>query len=183
MRLGFLKKESNIMTGEIPREQEAQITHLQRRKIEGRVLIPFIKACMERFGEAATRDLVLTTIQRLAVEEGAQWAERFGGDLAGLQRVAENLWAAGGSMDIDMIQRTADRLDFNVTRCGYAAFWQELGLADLGALVHCSRDHAMAAGFDRDVELVRTGTIMEGKPCCDFRFRKKTPEGEEIARR
>jgi L-2-amino-thiazoline-4-carboxylic acid hydrolase len=166
--------ESNIMTGEMTREHEAPITHLQRRKIEGRVLIPFIKACMERFGEAATRDLVLATIQRLANKEGEQWAERFGGGLSGLQRVAEDVWAAGGGMDIDVIQRTADRFDFNVARCGYAAFWQELGLADIGALVLCSRDHAMAAGFDRDVDLVRSGTIMEGKPCCDFRFRKKS---------
>lgn len=161
------------MTSEITCECGTPITHLQRRKIEGRVLIPFIEACRERFGEVATRDLVLATIRRLAGKEGEQWAERFGGGLAGLERVAEDLWAAGGAMDIDMIHRTEDRLDFNVTRCGYAAFYQELGLADVGALVHCSRDHAMAAGFDPNVELVRTGTIMEGKPCCDFRFRKK----------
>jgi hypothetical protein len=161
------------MTSEMTHEQEASITHLQRRKIEGRVLIPFIEACRERFGEAATRDLVLTTVRRLAAKEGEQWAARFGSGLAALQRVAEDVWAAGGGMDIDLIQRTADRFDFNVTRCGYAAFYHELGLADIGALVHCGRDHAMAAGFDSDIELVRSGTIMEGKPCCDFRFRKK----------
>ena len=165
----------NIMTSEMTHEPEAPITHLQRRKIEGRVLIPFIQACREQFGEAATRDLVSTTIRRLAEKDGEQWAERFGGGLAALQQVAEDVWAGGGGMDIDMIQRTEDRLDFNVTRCGYAAFYQQLGLADLGALVHCSRDHAMAARFDPNVELVRTGTIMEGKPCCDFRFRKKQP--------
>jgi L-2-amino-thiazoline-4-carboxylic acid hydrolase len=161
------------MTTEMTHEHEAPITHLQRRKIEGGVLIPFIEACRERFGEAATRDLVLATIRRLAGKDGEQWAERFGGGLAALQRVAEDVWAAGGAIDIDMIERTEDRLDFNVTRCGYAAFYQQLGLADIGALVHCSRDHAMAARFDPNVELVRTGTIMEGKPCCDFRFRKK----------
>jgi hypothetical protein len=161
------------MTSEMTREHEVQITHLQRRKIEGRVLIPFIQACRERFGEAAARDLVLTTVRRLADEEGEQWAQRFGNGLADLQRVAEDVWAAGGAMEIDIIQRTEDRLDFNVTRCGYAAFYQELGLADIGVLVHCSRDHAMAAAFDPSVELVRSGTIMEGKPCCDFRFRKK----------
>jgi hypothetical protein len=162
-----------MMTSELTHEHEAPITHLQRRKIEGRVLIPFIEACRERFGEAAARDFVVTTIRRLAGKEGEQWAQRFGDGLAALQRIAEDVWAAGGAMEIDIIQRTEDRLDFNVTRCGYAAFYQELGLADIGALVHCSRDHAMAAAFDPSVELMRTGTIMEGKPCCDFRFRKK----------
>jgi hypothetical protein len=161
------------MISKVTHEHEAPITHLQRRKIEGRVLIPFIEACRERLGEAATRDLVLTTVRGLAAKEGEQWAARFGSGLVALQRVAEDVWAAGGGMDIDVIQRTPDQFDFNVTRCGYAAFYQELGLADIGALVHCSRDHAMAAGFDSDIELVRSGTIMEGKPCCDFRFRKK----------
>jgi hypothetical protein len=156
-------------------EQEAPITHLQRRKIEGRVLIPFIEACRERFGEAATRDLVLATIRRLAGGDGERWAEHFGGGLASLQRVAEEIWAGGGGMDIDIIERTEDHLDFNVTRCGYAAFFQELGLTDIGALLQCSRDHAIAASFDPDIELVRTGTIMEGKPFCDFRFRRKPP--------
>jgi L-2-amino-thiazoline-4-carboxylic acid hydrolase len=163
---------SSDMTG----EQEVPISHLQRRKIEGRVLIPFIQACRERFGEEATRDLVVTTIRRIAGQEGEQWAKHFGDGLAALERIADEVWAGGGGMDIDVIQRTGERLDFNVTRCGYAAFYQEMGVADIGALVHCSRDHAMAAAFDPDIELVRTGTIMEGKPCCDFRFRKKPPD-------
>jgi hypothetical protein len=161
------------MSSEVTHDHQAPITHLQRRKIEGRILIPFIQACRDRFGEAATRDLVLTTIWGLAASEGEQWAARFGSGLAALQRVAEDVWAAGGAMEIEVIQRTVDHFDFNVTRCGYAAFYKELGLADIGALVHCSRDHAMAAGFDSAIELVRSGTIMEGKPCCDFRFRKK----------
>src|SRR5262249_23403022 len=160
-------------------EPDLPITHLQRRKIEGRVLIPFIRACRERFGEAATRELVPATVKSIGREEGGQWARRFGGGLAALERVAKDVWAAGGAMDIDMIQRTDDRLEFNVTRCGYAAFYQELGLADIGALVHCARDYAMAAGFDSDVELVRTGTIMEGKPCCDFRYRSRSRRPDE----
>jgi hypothetical protein len=163
------------MSSEMTGEQEVPISHLQRRKIEGRVLIPFIEACRERFGEEATRDLIVTTIQRIAGKDGKQWAQRFGGGLEALERVAEEVWAGGGAMDIDMIEQTADRLDFNVTRCGYAAFYQELGLADIGVLVHCSRDYAMAAAFDPSVELVRTGTIMEGRSCCDFRFRRKPP--------
>jgi L-2-amino-thiazoline-4-carboxylic acid hydrolase len=169
------RPEPGIMTSETTGEQEVPISHLQRRKIEGRVLIPFIEACRERFGEEATRDLVVSMIRRLAAGEGAQFAQRFGRGLAALKRITEDVWAGGGAMDVDMIEATADRLDFNVMRCGYAAFYQELGLTDIGALVHCSRDHAMAAAFDPGVELVRTGTIMEGKPCCDFRFRRKPP--------
>ncbi len=151
-------------------DREVSIGHLQRRKIEGRVLIPFIEACREKFGEAAARELVSATIRRLAADDGAAWAETYGRDLASLRRVAEDLWAGGGSLEVDVVGQTEDRLDFNVTRCRYAEFYRELGLADMGYLVHCNRDHAMIAGFNPDVELTRTQTLMEGASHCDFRF-------------
>ena len=32
----------------------------------------------------------------------------------------------------------------------------------------------MVAGFNDDLELTRSQTIMQGGGCCDFRFRRKT---------
>jgi hypothetical protein len=149
---------------------DVPISHLQRRKIEGRVLIPFIEACRERFGDAATGELVRATIRRLAAADGAKWADAFGSDLASLKVVAERVWAGGGSLDVEIIAATDNRLDFNVTRCRYAEFFKELGLAELGYLIHCNRDHAMIDGFNPDIELTRTQTLMEGAAHCDFRF-------------
>ena len=54
---------------------DVAISHLQRRKIEGRVLIPFIEILKEKLGEEATRELVDLTIRRLAADDGARWAE------------------------------------------------------------------------------------------------------------
>jgi predicted ArsR family transcriptional regulator len=155
---------------------EVAITHLQRRKIEGRVLIPFIAACRERLGDDATKDLVAAAIGRIAAAEGARWAETYGTGTASLGRVVEELWAGGGGMTVDMLGRGEERLEFNVTRCKYAEFFKDMGLAELGTLIHCDRDHAMVVGFNGDLELTRTQTIMEGAPCCDFRFRKKREE-------
>jgi hypothetical protein len=134
---------------------EIAIGHLQKRKIEARVLIPFITACREKLGDGPTREAVAATIRTLAAEEGAKWA-------------------GGGGLDIQVLDQTGDRLAFNVTRCRYAEFYKELGLADLGSLIHCSRDHAMVAGFNDGLELARSQTIMEGGSCCDFCFRRKT---------
>ncbi len=157
-------------------DQDQPLSHLQRRKIEGRVLLPFIETCRDRFGEDVARELVTTTIRRLAVADGAAWAETHGRDMASLRRVAEDVWAGGGSLDIDVIRQTGDQFDFNVTRCRYAEFYKEAGLADIGYLVHCNRDHAMIDGFNPDVELTRTRTVMEGASHCGFRFRRKQPE-------
>jgi hypothetical protein len=153
---------------------EIAIGHLQKRKIEARVLIPFITACRQKFGDGPTRDAVAATIRSLAAEEGARWAGSFGSDVAGLRELAETVWAGGGGLDIEVLDQTDDRLAFNVTRCRYAEFYKELGLEDLGSLIHCSRDHAMVAGFNGDLELTRSQTIMAGGRCCDFRFRRKT---------
>ena len=155
-------------------EPEIRITHLQRRRIEGRVPIPFIAACAERFGEAATRELVMLVVERISAADGANWAAIYGGGMSGLKRVAEELWAGGGGMEIEQIGEAEDHLDFNVTRCGYAEFYKELGLAEIGYLLQCSRDHAIIDGFAPEFELQRTGTIMEGAPCCDFRYRRKS---------
>jgi hypothetical protein len=149
------------------------ISHLQRRKIEGRALIPFIAACRDKLGDGPTREVVDAAIRNMAVGEGERWAETFGGDLAGMRRVAEEVWAGGGGMELEVVEQTADRLAFNVTRCRYAEFYRELGLVDLGVQLHCARDHAMVAGFSDGLELERSQTLLAGGSCCDFRFRKK----------
>ena len=84
------------------------------------------------------------------------------------------VWSDGGSLEIEWLQKSAENLDFNVTRCRYAEFYKELGLLELGYLFHCNRDFAMVEGFSRGIELRRTQTIMEGASHCDFRFRVKT---------
>jgi hypothetical protein len=152
---------------------EIAISHLQRRKIEGRALIPFIQALRERFGDSAMREVVGETIRRLAVEDGARWAAIYGKEPSSLRTVAQEVWAGGGGMEVELIDESDDHLDFNVTRCPYAEFYKELGLADLGALVLCGRDEAMLAGFNDELEMSRTRTIMQGAACCDFRFRKR----------
>ena len=152
---------------------EVAISHLQRRKIEGRVLIPFLQTLREKLGENATHEVLDTTIRKLAADDGAAWAETYGQTTASLRTVAQELWAGSGAMDVQVISESDDHLDFNVTRCQYAEFYKELGLSDIGYRVHCNRDHAMVVGFNGELELSRSRTIMEGAACCDFRFRKK----------
>ena len=160
-------------------QSEVAISHLQRRKIEGRVLIPFIQTVAEKFGEAAMHEVLDATIRKVATDDGSAWAKRFGRTTASLRQVTEEVWAGGGAMDVHVMGEADDRLDFNVTRCGYAEFYKQLGLAELGYRIHCMRDHAAVAGFNDQLELSRSQTIMQGAACCDFRFRKKGSAGAE----
>jgi hypothetical protein len=149
------------------------ITHLERRKIEAGVLIPMVQAFQRAFGKERANEVAREVIRELARQDGDRWAGQFGRDLHALQKVAE-LWSAGGALEIETVAAAGERLDFNVKRCRYAELFQELGLPELGALIHCSRDFAMAEGFSPDIKLERTQTLMQGASHCDFRFSRKS---------
>ena len=148
------------------------ITHLERRKIEAGVLVPMVQAFQRAFGKERANEVAREVIRELARQDGARWAGRFGHDLEAMCKVAE-LWSAGGALEIQTLAASGDKLEFNVTRCRYAELFQELGLPELGALFHCSRDFAMAEGLSADIELKRTQTIMQGASHCDFRFSRR----------
>jgi hypothetical protein len=152
------------------------ITHLERRRIEAGVLIPVLQAFQKAFGKERANEVAREAIRELARQDGSRWAQQFGNDLKAMREVAQ-LWSAGGALEIQTLAAGEDRLEFNVTRCRYAELFQELGLPELGALIHCSRDFAMAEGFSGEVELKRTQTLMQGASHCDFRF--KTKPGSE----
>jgi hypothetical protein len=149
--------------------QEPAITHLERRKVEAGVLIPMVQAFQRAIGLEQANEIAREVILELARKDGKHWAERFGTNLSAMEQVT-GVWSSGGSLDIELISKSSDRLDFNVVRCQYAEFYKELGLPELGYLFHCSRDFGMVEGFNPNLTLTRTQTIMQGAPHCDFRF-------------
>ena len=52
-----------------------------------------------------------------------------------------------------------------------------LGLADLGGSLSCQRDFALVEGFNPEITLERTQTLMGGASHCDFRFRAAPAAG------
>lgn len=148
------------------------ITHLERRRIEAGVLIPMVQAFQRAFGKERANEVAREVIRELARQDGGRWAAQFGRDLEAMRKVSQ-LWSAGGALEIQPLAAEGERLEFNVTRCRYAELFQELGLPELGALIHCSRDFAMAEGFGPGIELKRTQTLMQGASHCDFRFSKR----------
>jgi hypothetical protein len=148
-----------------------KLTLLQRREIEARIVGPLIQAFLQEFGRDRTLEIVRRVIADLARQGGADLARSIGeSSLLAFSQGLER-WIEGGALELDVLERSPDRLSFNVTRCRYAEMYRALGLADLGSSLSCMRDFALVEGFNPDVELTRTQTIMEGAPHCDFRFR------------
>jgi hypothetical protein len=86
-----------------------------------------------------------------------------------LGRFVESLkyWTQDDALEIEMIEESEEVLSFNVTRCRYAELYESLGIREIGTIFSCARDFALIEGFNPNVTLVRTQTIMEGAPYCD----------------
>ena len=160
----------------VPDTLNARIGVLNRREVEARILKPVIEALGDAFGHDEVRAILRETIIKLAAEQGAELAEQMGGCEAHHFADSMEYWTRGGALEIDVLEESGAALSFNVTRCRYAELYRSLGIAELGAILSCNRDYALIDGFNPDVSLTRTQTIMEGADHCDFRYR--FPAGE-----
>ncbi|WP_152053352.1 L-2-amino-thiazoline-4-carboxylic acid hydrolase [Tautonia marina] len=154
-----------------------RMTLLEQREIEGKIVAPLIQAVREELGDERTMALLRRVVEGLAHDSGAELARS--GVAEGLIGFARTLdrWTEGGALEIELLEQSAERLDFNVTRCRYAEMYHRLGLGTLGASLSCCRDAALASGFDPEIKLSRSQTILEGAPFCDFRFRRASSNG------
>jgi len=149
----------------------AKIGVLTRREVEARILSPVIEALGQSFGRDQVLSEVQSTIIKIAREQGADLSKLMENNT--LQDFYETLkfWTRDNALEIEVIEESEEVLSFNVTRCRYAELYDSLGLREIGTIFSCARDFALIEGFNPDVSLTRTQTIMEGAPFCDFRYR------------
>ncbi|MEZ5287312.1 MAG: L-2-amino-thiazoline-4-carboxylic acid hydrolase [Vicinamibacterales bacterium] len=147
---------------------------LTRREIEARILAPVVEALGARFGRDEVVSVVREVIVSLAREQGRALAEASGDD--SLEAFAGTLepWTREQALTLEVHAQTPARLDFDVTRCRYAEMYRALGIPELGAVLSCNRDAALIDGFNPSVRFTRSQTIMQGAPCCDFRYTADT---------
>jgi predicted ArsR family transcriptional regulator len=150
-----------------------EIGVLKRREIEARILAPVVEALVHEFGEAHVLDVVRDTIQNIARHQGSELAKDMGG--CSLVKYIESMeaWKADDALQMEVIEQGATVFAYNTTRCKYAEMYKDLGIPELGMVLSCNRDQALIEGFNPNIKLKRTQTIMEGAAFCDFRFELK----------
>lgn len=147
---------------------------IEQVKIQAQVLVPLVKALQAELGEQRAQALVRRALGEQYRKFGDRWWRAQGERPAGDKLAASfERFAAGQALDYEVAQNTADAFDVDVTGCRYAQFFQQLGIPELGFLLVCSADFAMADGYGDDVQLTRTQTIMQGASHCDFRYTLK----------
>jgi hypothetical protein len=162
---------------QMPPDRLNDIGVLKRREIEARIVGPLLEALGNEFGRERVLAVARDTVVKIAHEQGAQLAKAVGGDSLAHLAGSLDLWKKDDALQMDVLEQTEQTLSFNITRCRYAELYRALGIPELGALLSCNRDFAMSEGFNPDISLTRTQTIMQGAPFCDFRFALKPKAG------
>ncbi len=116
-------------------------------------------------------------IKKDAIDSGSQLAKKFNGNgISELANTIMEVWCEEEALVIDVLKENEDEFHFNVTRCLYAEIYQKLDETELGKCLSCERDFPFNDGFNPEITLVRTQTIMEGADHCDFRYFRNVKE-------
>ena len=143
---------------------------LLRRETEARILIPFIENLVKEIGKTKTLDILEETIKTVARKQGEELSKEYGNNVDAFLETL-SFWTKDNALEIDILDKSDSKLDFNVTRCKYAEMYKSMGVNSLGAILSCNRDGALIEGFNKKAKLDRKQTIMNGDKCCTFRYR------------
>ena len=150
---------------------------IEQVKIQAQVLVPLVNALQAELGEERANAIVRKALGDLYRKYGEKWWRTQGARNLG-EKVASafEMFAAGDALEYEVVKKTPEAFEVNVTECRYAQFYNKIGAPELGFLLTCSADFAHAEGFGADVQLTRTQTIMQGASHCDFRYAPKQSE-------
>lgn len=150
---------------------------LEQRRIEANIIKPIYAEMVRRLGREQAREILSAAITADSVSHGQAYAQAETGDatLESFHRLLPQ-WKADGALEVDMLRETGTEVHYNVTRCKYAEMYKGMGLAEIGHILSCGRDGTFCTGYNPNIKLDRTQTIMQGAGHCDFRYRWEEPE-------
>jgi len=147
---------------------------IEQVKIQAQVLVPLVKALQAELGEERANAIVRKALGDLYRKYGEKWwRTRKARNLGEKVASAFEMFAAGDALEYEVVKKTPEAFEVNVTECRYAEFYNKIGAPELGFLLICSADFSHAEGFGANVQLTRTQTIMQGASHCDFRYALK----------
>ncbi len=154
-------------------ETPLEVPVLLKRRLQAEVIGPIYAEMVAQVGEEKAASILDAAIRKAAIAEGKAFAAKAPGgepSMADFIKLYE-LWTSNGSLEIDVLETSASRFDFNVTRCQYAETYKAMGLGKIGHLLSCNRDGSFCEGYDPRIKLERKQTIMAGADCCTFRYK------------
>ena len=155
---------------------EGELGILARRRIEAEIIKPIYEILKREQGKDFAAAVIGEAVGNAAIQAGKHFAAlEQQADLKSFVEL-QVLWEKDDALKVEIIASDAERYDYDVKRCRYAEMYTEMGLGEIGHLLSCNRDELFIVGYNPDIELTRTQTIMGGAHHCDFRYRAKPHE-------
>ncbi|MEM7301021.1 MAG: L-2-amino-thiazoline-4-carboxylic acid hydrolase [Pseudomonadota bacterium] len=144
---------------------------LEQRRIEANIIKPIFEEMKEQLGGDQAAEILGKAIIKDSIAQGKAYAASQDGptNLMSFHHLLHQ-WKADGALELDMLSEEETQVDYNVTRCKYAEMYRSLGLEEIGHLLSCNRDGTFCTGYNPNIRLERTQTIMGGASHCDFRY-------------
>ena len=151
------------------------IPTLTKRRLQAQVIGPIYEEMVRQVGEAKAVSILDAAIRKAAIAEGREFAKKTPGGVTSMPDFIKlyDLWTADGALEMKILEATDTKFNFDITRCKYAETYKEMGLGKIGHLLSCNRDGTFCEGYDPNITLERQQTIMQGAPCCTFRYTYK----------
>ena len=150
---------------------------LLRREIEALMIKPFLDAFEKELGRDKTYEIAAGVVREIAKRQGADYAAELGeNDMAAITK-QEEAWTANDALEIE--EKAADdcTLYQTIKRCAYVDMYERIGMKDMGYTLSCMRDEYFYQGFNPEMVMTRSKTLMTGGDCCDFCFKFPKKEG------
>ena len=150
---------------------------LLRREIEALMIKPFLDAFEKELGRDKTYEIAAGVVREIAKRQGADYAAELGeNDMAAITK-QEEAWTANDALEIE--EKAADdcTLYQTIKRCAYVDMYERIGMKDMSYTLSCMRDEYFYQGFNPEMVMTRSKTLMTGGDCCDFCFKFPKKEG------
>jgi len=146
----------------------AELTPFERITLAVQAQIPIVRALEASLGREAAHKLVREALDKA---NRAMVARR--GKLLDIETLGAEFAGFGQGIryEFQTVEKSATTLRNEVTHCDYAEFMKSIGAQDLGELLICDGDYAMADELGLDLE--RTTTCMAGQGKCNFCYHVK----------
>src|SRR5882724_1877193 len=152
---------------------DPNISLLDKTRIQAQVLVPIMRAMRDEIGRDKADALVRGALR--------EWSKQLFADIGnGIEGSPGRKFAKMNTALAEVTEREVtfdlhrddkEAREFDITSCRFAEFFQALGEPALGALLVCWADVDIADAGVSAVSFNRDQTLMQGGPCCTFRYR------------
>ncbi len=152
---------------------DPEVSLLDKTRMQAQVLVPVLRALRAELGKDKADAIVTQALRDWSKQLFAAIGDSIEGSPRRKWAAIQSVWGevSGREVEVEVLRQDKEALDIDVTRCGFAEFFRDLGEPELGSLLICEADFDIAATGAGEVSLERAQTIMQGAPSCTFRYK------------